>query len=88
MQLAKLFLRKHPSHYIPEEWDQQQFNQMIAVVCLALALIGYLADLRVMAYVFTGMVALAAVIAILGFCIGCYIRYQWIQYRHRRTKNS
>jgi ABC-type transporter Mla maintaining outer membrane lipid asymmetry permease subunit MlaE len=89
MRLAKLFLRKHPSEYIPEDWEQQQFNQVIAVVCLALGLIGYLVHWRLMAYVFTAMVALAAFIAILGFCVGCFIRYHWNQYTYRRiSKNS
>lgn len=87
MRFAKLFLKKHPSEYVPEEWDQQQFNQVIAVICLLLGLIGYLADWKVIAYLFTAMVASAAFVAILGFCIGCYIRYQWIQYRNRRYLN-
>jgi hypothetical protein len=85
MQFAKLFLRKHPSEYVPEDRDQQQFNQAIAVVCLAIGLISYLAHWMVLAYIFTAMVALAAFIAILGFCIGCFIRYQWMRYRYRRA---
>jgi hypothetical protein len=88
MQIAKLFLRKPLSEYIPEDRDQQQFNQIIAVTCLALGLVGYIAHWLVMAYIFTAMVALAAFIAILGFCIGCFIRYQWLQYRHRRTSGQ
>jgi hypothetical protein len=86
MRFAKRFLKKHPSEYPPEEWEQQQFNQLIAVVWLALGLIGYLVHLTVLAYVFTIMVALAAFIAILGFCIGCFIRYQWTQYRYRKLQ--
>lgn len=85
MRFAKLFLRKHPSEYAPEDWEQQQFNQVIAVICLALGLIGYLAHWQVLAAVFTIMVAVAAFVAILGFCIGCFIRYQWNQYRYRKT---
>ncbi|NGQ94502.1 DUF4395 domain-containing protein [Brevibacillus sp. SYP-B805] len=85
MWIAKHFLRKPPDAYIPEDWDQQQFNQIIAVVCLVLGLIGYVANWPVMAYVFTAMVALAAFIAILGFCIGCFIRYQWLQYTHKKS---
>jgi hypothetical protein len=85
MWLARLFLRKHPSEYFPEDWDQQRFNQIIAVLCLAIGLISYLADWKVMAYIFTAMVALAAFIAILGFCIGCFIRFQWTQYFNRRS---
>lgn len=88
MRFAKLFLRKHPSEYIPEDRDQQQFNQIIAVVCLAIGLISYLVHWEVLAYIFTAMVALAAFIAILGFCIGCFIRYQWMQYRYRRSSKG
>lgn len=88
MRFAKLFLKKHPSQYIPEDYDQQQFNQKIAVICIAIGLVGYITKTMVLAYIFTAMVALAAFIAILGFCIGCFIRYQWIQYRHRRTSKQ
>lgn len=88
MRFAKLFLTKTPAEYVAEDWDQQQFNQLIAVVCLALGLLGYLAGWKAMAIVFTAMVALAACIAILGFCIGCYIRYQWTQYSYRRKSKQ
>ncbi|WP_205668515.1 DUF4395 domain-containing protein [Ammoniphilus sp. CFH 90114] len=86
MRVAKLFLKKHPSEYIPEEWEQQQFNQKIAVLCLLLGWLGYLADWTLLAYGFTIMVALAAFIAILGFCIGCYVRFQWLMYRNRKRQ--
>jgi hypothetical protein len=85
MWIAKRFLRKKPSEYTPEDWDQQQFNQTIAVICLTLGLIGYKMHWMVLAYFFTIMVAFAAFLAILGFCIGCYIRYKWLMYR---TKNA
>ncbi|WP_338448266.1 DUF4395 family protein [Niallia oryzisoli] len=38
-------------------------------------------------YIFTIMVATAAFIAILGFCIGCFILYQWKQYQYRRAQH-
>jgi hypothetical protein len=87
MRLAKLFLTKHPSEYVPEDADQQQFNQIIAVICLSVGLISYLAHWMIVAYIFTAMVALAAFVAILGFCIGCFIRYQWQQYRYKKASN-
>jgi hypothetical protein len=87
MRLAKLFLTKPPSEYVPEDADQQQFNQIIAVICLSVGLISYLAHWMIVAYIFTAMVALAAFVAILGFCIGCFIRYQWQQYRYRKASN-
>ncbi|MGE7768499.1 DUF4395 domain-containing protein [Peribacillus sp. NPDC096540] len=85
MRLAKLFLKKKPSDYIPEDHSQQQFNQVIAVVCLGLGLISFLLGWTVSGYIFTVMVGLASFIAILGFCIGCFILYQWKQYFYRRS---
>ncbi|RLQ95464.1 DUF4395 domain-containing protein [Falsibacillus albus] len=84
MRIAKLFLRKSPKDYIPEDWEQQQFNQKIAVICLGAALISYIFGWTIPAYFFTAMVALSAFIAILGFCIGCFIRYQWKKYQHEK----
>lgn len=88
MQIAKRFLKKPPSSYKPEDWEQQRFNQSIAVICLAIGLIGYVLGWSVLFYVFTAIVALAAFIAILGFCIGCFIHYQWSQYRYRRASKA
>lgn len=85
MRLAKLFLKKKPSDYIPEDHSQQQFNQAIAVVCLGLGLTSFLLGLNVIGYIFTLMVGMASLIAILGFCIGCFILYQWKQYSYRRS---
>ena len=85
MRLAKLFLKKDASAYIPEDHAQQQFNQMIAVVCLGFGFISFLLDWNVAGYIFTVMVGLASFIAILGFCIGCFILYQWKQYNYRRS---
>jgi Domain of unknown function (DUF4395) len=85
MRFAKLFLKKSTSEYIPEEHAQQRFNQVIAVVCLGLGLISFLLSWNIAGYVFTAMVALASIIAILGFCIGCFIRFQWQQYLYRRS---
>lgn len=84
MRIAKLFLKKQPSEYIPEDHDQQQFNQVISIICLSLSLIGYVNGWMALAYIFSTLVALAAFIAILGFCVGCFIRYQWVRYRHKR----
>lgn len=84
MFVAKRFLRKPGSAYIPEDRDQQKFNQTIAVTCLALGFISFQLNWIIAAAVFTAIVGLAAFIAILGFCIGCFIHYHWSMYRQRR----
>ena len=88
MRAARTFLKKEPSAYIPEEWDQQQFNQVIAVVCLAGGLVSYSFGVTVLGHIFTILVALAAVVAILGFCIGCFIRFQLIRLRAKRRMSQ
>lgn len=85
MQLAKRFLRKEPKEYLPEDWEQQQFNQKIAVSCLAIGFISFLLGWNTLGFIFTILVAVAAFVAILGFCVGCFIHYQWGQYQYRRS---
>jgi FtsH-binding integral membrane protein len=84
MRMAKLLLKNHPSTYIPEDYDQQQFNQKIAVICLGVALVSYYLGWIILFYIFSVLVSLAAFIAILGFCVGCYVRFQFVRYRHKR----
>lgn len=83
---AKYFLRKDPKEYIPEDAGQQRFNASIATICLAGGFIGFVAGWTVVGYVFTVMVALASFIAILGFCVGCFIQFQAHQYLYRRRQ--
>ncbi|WP_379127123.1 DUF4395 domain-containing protein [Paenibacillus sp. sgz500958] len=86
IKFAARFLTKERSAYILEDWDQQQFNQTIAVFCLAAGLISFAAGWTTAAYIFTTLVAVAATVAILGFCIGCFIHYQWKMYSYRRNQ--
>lgn len=88
MQLARPFLRRSLTEYAREDRTQQQFNQVIAVICLALGIVASVLHFPVLAYVFTAIVAAAAFVAILGFCMGCFIRFQWSQFRHRRAERS
>lgn len=86
MYLAKFLLRHPANTYIPEDRDQQKFNQTIAVSCLAIAFISFILQWTLIAIIFTVIVALAAFIAILGFCIGCFIHFHWSQYRQRKIQ--
>lgn len=85
MRVAKLFLQKEMSSYIPEDAVQQRFNSSIATFCLAGGLVSFLAGWTVFAYLFTVMVAVASFVAILGFCVGCFIHFQAKQYMYRHT---
>lgn len=85
MKLASLFLKKPKKEYRQEDWDQQQFNQIIAVVCLAVGSISFFLNWTIIGYIFSIMVGLASIVAILGFCIGCFIRFQWKKYQYNRS---
>ena len=86
--LGKRFLKQPPESYLQEEVAQVKFNQTIAVICLTLGLIGFTFGLPVIGYIFSIMVATAALIANFGFCIGCFIRFQWKKYQYKRTVNN
>jgi len=89
LRVAKLFLRKPPSTYTQEDKGQQNFNQLIATTCLTFGIIGYLLHWPLIAYGFTFLVALAATVALLGFCVGCFLLFQWKQYQYRvRTRRA
>ncbi|WP_310185799.1 DUF4395 domain-containing protein [Bacillus sp. 3255] len=88
MRAAKGFLKKKPSEYIPEDKAQQKFNQLLAVLFLLIAFISHLLHWTLLAYAASAMVGLAAFIAILGFCIGCFIHYQWSQFRYHNRKHD
>ncbi|MDR7240057.1 DUF4395 domain-containing protein [Neobacillus drentensis] len=85
MEIRKQFLRKDPKSYIPEDWEQQQFNQKLAVSCLGIGILSFILGWNTVGYIFTALVAVAAFVAILGFCIGCFIHFQWKQYIYRRS---
>jgi len=54
-----------------------RFNNAIASVLLGLAQIAFLAGAHVLGFVFAGIVAVAATVALLGFCLGCFLYYQF-----------
>jgi len=86
MRFAKRFLRKPMSTYQPEDRDDQKFNQTIASFCLGVGFISFAFGWTIVAYAFTIMVAVAAMVAILGFCVGCFIRFQLKRWQYNRRR--
>ncbi|SDN45645.1 protein of unknown function [Psychrobacillus sp. OK028] len=85
--LAKRFLSKPANQYIQEDYVQLRFNQWLAVGFLLVASISFFLSWLLLFNFATIMVGLAASIAIAGFCIGCFVRFQFQQWNYRR-KNS
>ncbi len=85
---AKPLLKKPANQYIQEDRDQQLFNQWIATVCLGLALVFFATGIQALAYFFSIMVMAAAGVALMGYCIGCTIRYRLMMMKHNRTRTN
>ena len=83
--LGKRFVLKSGKQYMMEDKDQLRFNSLLAFIMLALAFVSYYIGLSGVYYGFTIMCLAANLGAAFGHCIGCFIRYQWKQYRYRRS---
>lgn len=85
---GKRFLTKPLNSYIPEDPEQQRFNQWIATISLGAALLFFAVHLTVLGYVFSLMVMAAAGTALMGYCIGCTIRFRYRMWKHKRLKTD
>ncbi len=88
MAISRSFLRKSPPDYRQEDPSDQRFNQGIATVLLTLAIGAFLFGAPIPGYIFSGMVVLAAGVALLGFCIGCYLHFQIRQWKYKLAQND
>ncbi|ALS77264.1 MULTISPECIES: DUF4395 domain-containing protein [Planococcus] len=86
IQLGHLFLKKPAASYQQEDKDQQLFNQWIATISLGLSLIFFSFGIPSLGFVFSIMVIIAAGVALMGYCIGCTIRFRYMMWKHNRTK--
>lgn len=84
MMAVKPLLRKPMSSYVQEDRSEQRFNQILAVVLLSASVFSAIAGWTLVSLILAGLVFMAAFVAMLGFCIGCFIQYQWKQYRYRK----
>ena len=84
-KITRRFLKKPAASYLQEDAADQRFNQILSVSMLGAALLSFMLDLPVLGYMFSAFVFTAASVALLGFCVGCFIRYQLMM---RRTARS
>jgi hypothetical protein len=78
VRIAKPFLTNKVEGAQTESQELLRFNNSIAVILLSIAVICFFFNWASIAgYIFAGMVAVAALIAICGFCVGCFLYYQW-----------
>lgn len=86
MYIVKRFLKKPLNQYLQEDPVQLQFNQWMALSFLLVAVVSDVLNWTMLFNVTSIIVGMAALIAILGFCIGCFIRFQFQQWQYLRKK--
>ena len=85
-KITRRFLKKPAASYLQEDAADQRFNQILAVSMLSASLLSFMLDLPVLGYLFSAFVFTAALVALLGFCVGCFIRYQLMMRRTARIE--
>lgn len=82
----QLFSRQIP-YAEREDRRLMRFNNTIALLLLGAAQLAFLFDLPFAAWGLALMVALAAAVALAGFCVGCFLYYQFKLQRYRMLKH-
>ena len=67
-----------------ESRELLRFNNALAILFLATALVAWVLQATAVAYVILAMLTAAAFAALCGFCVGCFVYFQWKQFRARR----
>ncbi|MBM7567102.1 DUF4395 domain-containing protein [Paenibacillus sacheonensis] len=73
-----------PASARTESRELLRFNNLLAVLFLAAALIGAAFGIDALTYISIGMLTAAVVLALCGFCLGCFMYFQYKQFHARR----
>ncbi|OUM94374.1 MAG: hypothetical protein A9Z00_02080 [Thermobacillus sp. ZCTH02-B1] len=89
MQLGRLALTgERLNRSETQAAELARFNQTIAVSLLGLSSVFHLAGWHLPGHIAAGMVGLAALAAVAGYCIGCTIYYQYKKWRALRARRA
>ncbi|RUS43109.1 DUF4395 domain-containing protein [Cohnella sp. AR92] len=81
VRIAKPFLRTEGRETQAEVLTR--FNNSLAVLFLTLSLLFFALGWTAAGYVFAAFLFIAAGVALLGYCIGCTLYFQYKQLKHR-----
>ncbi|SDX34754.1 DUF4395 domain-containing protein [Paenibacillus sp. CF384] len=81
---VRLFAPLFPVSARTESRELLRFNNLLAILFLVITLAAYALGMLTAAYVVLGMLTVAVVLALSGFCFGCFMYFHWKQYRLRR----
>lgn len=79
---GKLFADRIPGAE-REDLELARFNNSIALALLGLAQVAFIAGASVIGWILALMVAVAAGVALAGFCVGCFLFFQLRMLRYR-----
>ncbi len=82
---VRLFSPLFPKSARTESRELLRFNNLLAILFLTTALIAWLLQATTVAYVALAMLTVAVVAALCGFCVGCFVYFQWKQLKARRS---
>lgn len=88
VQLAKAVIgRERLKKSEGQAEELARFNQSIAVILLGISAASYVLGWQVAAYAASAMVAVAAIVAVMGYCVGCTIYYQYKRWKLLRSRS-
>ncbi|GGG03523.1 DUF4395 domain-containing protein [Paenibacillus abyssi] len=85
---VRLFAPWLPASEHTEERVLLRFNNLLAILFMSGSLITFALGAAVIGYIFLGMLTIAVVMALSGFCLGCFMYFQWRQFLARRRMNQ
>lgn len=68
-----------------ESRELLRFNNLLAILFLAVSLLSFFLNFQIAGYIAALLLTVAVVLALCGFCLGCFIYYQWKQWRRRMS---
>ncbi|WP_020620297.1 DUF4395 domain-containing protein [Paenibacillus daejeonensis] len=83
---VRLLHRLMPRSAQTESRELLRFNNLLAILFLIGALTAFLLQAPTVGYIFVAMLSAAVILALSGFCVGCFIYFQWKQLRARRRQ--
>jgi hypothetical protein len=85
---VRLFSPLLPASSKTESRELLRFNQLLAILFLVVALVAYAFNLLILAYISLSLLTVAVVLALSGFCLGCFMYFHWKQFLARRRKSA
>lgn len=85
---VRVFSPLFPISAKTESRELLRFNSLLAILFLSISLVAFLLGSYVVAYISLTMLTIAVVLALCGFCLGCFMYFQWKQFLAKRRKAS